>query len=71
MGFLLAPVYLVFLSLLLTALVGKIIYLGIMGFNIIPVVFIIPVITAESIVCSILLLRKVKVEEHQISQLEI
>ena len=42
-GILLGIVYLVFLSILMTSLTAKIIYMGILGQNIIPVVFIIPV----------------------------
>jgi hypothetical protein len=59
-GYLLGPVYLIFLSFLMTALVAKIIYLGIMGYNIIPAVFIIPFINLLTISCSYLLLRNLK-----------
>ena len=51
LGYLFAPGYLVFLSLLMMALVGKIVYVGILGYNIIPVIFIIPVIEIISIIC--------------------
>jgi hypothetical protein len=56
-GFLLAPAYLVFLSLLMIALNAKIIYLGIMGYPIIPAVFIIPTLALLSIICTFLLIR--------------
>lgn len=56
-GYLLTPVYLIFLSLMMTALVAKIIYMGIDGYNIIPVVFIIPVFAITAIVLSILMLK--------------
>lgn len=59
LGNLAAPVYLVFLSLLMLALVAKIVFSGIAGYNIVPVVFIIPVITFVSIISSVMLIKKV------------
>jgi hypothetical protein len=59
-GYLLGPTYLVFLSLLMTALTGKIIAMGLAGYNIIPVIFIIPTFTIVATVCSILLLGNIK-----------
>ncbi|HBD95476.1 MAG: hypothetical protein A2015_13305 [Spirochaetes bacterium GWF1_31_7] len=58
-GFLIGPVYLVFLSLLMTALISKIIALGILGYAIIPAVFIIPVLALVSVFCSYLLLSNI------------
>jgi hypothetical protein len=58
-AFLLAPVYLVFLSLLMTALVAKVAYMGVSGYNTFPVVIIIPAFAIISIVCSVLTLRDV------------
>lgn len=58
-GFLLMPTYLVFLSILMIALTAKIIFMAHVGVNIIPVVFIIPTITAFSIFLLISLLRTV------------
>lgn len=60
LGFLLAPSYLVFLSLLMTALIAKIIYMGITGYNVIPVIFIIPILDLMSIICAYLLLKNVR-----------
>lgn len=57
LGLLLGPVYLIFLSLLMTALVAKIIAMGLTGVNIVPVVFIIPAITLASLISAILMLR--------------
>ncbi|OPX85461.1 MAG: hypothetical protein A4E53_03455 [Pelotomaculum sp. PtaB.Bin104] len=37
-GYLLGPVYFIFLSLLMTALTAKVIAMGIRGYNIIPVI---------------------------------
>lgn len=59
LGYLMAPTYLVFLSILMMALVAKIIAMGILGQNIIPVVFIIPLITLVSIVCTVFVLKNV------------
>ncbi len=58
-GFLLGPVYLIFLSLLMTALVAKIIAMGLLGYNVIPAVFIIPVFAIVSMFCSYQLLSNI------------
>jgi hypothetical protein len=59
-GYLLGPVYFIFLSMLMTALSAKIIAMGMKGYNIIPVIFIIPTFNLLAIICSILLLRNLK-----------
>lgn len=41
-GYLFGPVYFVFLSLMMTALTAKVIAMAILGYNIIPVIYIIP-----------------------------
>lgn len=58
-GLLLAPVYFVFLSILMTALTAKIIAMGSLGYNIIPAVFIIPLFQAISIFCTYSILKNV------------
>jgi hypothetical protein len=58
-GYLLAPVYLVFLSILMTALTAKVIAIGLLGGNIFPVVIIIPLFNIISIVCSVVLFKNV------------
>jgi hypothetical protein len=60
MGYLLAPVYLVFLCILMAALVSKIIAMGLMGQNIIPVIFIIPAILLAAITCTFLVLKNIQ-----------
>ncbi len=60
MGFLATPIYLVFLSILMLALVAKIIAMGLLGQNIIPVVFIIPAIALTSITFAALVLRSIE-----------
>lgn len=59
-GFLAAPVYLVFLSILMIALIGKIIAIGLLGQNIIPVVIIIPAIALASITLTTLVLNSIQ-----------
>jgi len=63
MGFLATPIYLVFLSILMLALVSKIIAMGLLGQNIIPVVFIIPAIALTSITLATLVLGSIEPTE--------
>lgn len=62
-GFFIGPVYLIFLSLLMLALTAKIIAMGLSGFNIIPVVFIIPVFCLIAIFLSATLLKSIVVSD--------
>ncbi len=55
-GYLLGPIYLVFLSLLMTALVAKLVYLGIFGYTIFPAIIIIPLFQIISIILTLRLL---------------
>ncbi|WP_340103397.1 hypothetical protein [Rhodohalobacter sp. 8-1] len=59
-GYLLAPTYFVFLSIMMTALIAKIIAMGLLGQTIFPVIFIIPTITVISIICTGILLKNIK-----------
>jgi hypothetical protein len=59
MGYLFAPVYFVFLSILMTALTAKVIAMFILGYNVIPVIFIIPTFNIITIACAIILLNKI------------
>lgn len=59
-GYLLGTVYFILLSLIMTALTAKIIAIVMLGYNIIPVIFIIPIFNLLSIVCLILLLKNIK-----------
>ena len=65
-GFLLAPVYFVFLSLLMTALTAKVIAMKMAGYNVIPVIFIIPVMNMLSIICTVLLLKNIQQPEIKV-----
>ncbi len=59
-GYLLAPVYFVFLSVLMTALTAKIVAMALLGYHVIPVVFIIPAFNLAAIACTIDLLKNIK-----------
>ena len=59
MGYITAVPYIIFLSILMTALTAKIIAMGINGVNIIPAVFIIPVFNLTTIVLAVLTLRNI------------
>jgi hypothetical protein len=58
-GYLMGTVYLIFLSLLMTALTAKVIAMGLLGSNIIPVIFIIPTFNLMAIGCSFVLLKNI------------
>jgi hypothetical protein len=58
-GFLMAPVYLVFLSLLMSALIAKIAAMAMAGVNVVPAIVIIPFITLVSIGCSFILINNI------------
>ena len=58
-GYLIGTVTLVFLSVLMTALVAKLIGMALNGVNVIPAIFIIPVILAVALVCCIMVLRNI------------
>jgi hypothetical protein len=59
-GYLLTPIYFVFLSLLMSALTAKVIAMACLGYNVVPVIYIIPAFNVLSIVCTIVLLTKIK-----------
>lgn len=59
-GFLFTPIYMIFLSLLMTALDSKILFMAKAGANVIPVIFIMPAIAMISITFSVLLLRNLQ-----------
>lgn len=55
-GYLLAPVYFVFLSILMSALSAKLLAMGLHGVNIVPAIFIIPLFNILAIFCTYSLL---------------
>lgn len=60
-GFLMAPVYLIFLSLLMTALIAKIVAMALAGVNVVPAIVIIPCIALVAIGCSFILIKNINV----------
>ena len=58
-GYLIAPVYLVFLSLLMTALIAKMIAMSFAGVNVVPAIFIIPCIAIVAVVCGAILIKNI------------
>jgi len=59
LGYLLCPVYFIFLSLLMTALTAKVIAMGILGYNVMPVVIIIPLLHLATMSCTYAILRSI------------
>jgi len=59
-GYLLAPIYFVFLSLLMTSLSAKIIAMKMLGYNVIPAIFIIPAFNVITIICYVIILKNIK-----------
>lgn len=62
-GYLWAPVYLIFLSLLMTALTAKVIAMAMLHYPVVPAIFIIPTMNVITIVCAGVLLKNIN-EEH-------
>jgi len=58
-GYLFTAVYVIFLALLMTALMAKIVAMAQQGVNVVPAVFIIPVFNATAILCTFLVLKNV------------
>ncbi|HYQ56360.1 MAG TPA: hypothetical protein VEP89_03355 [Draconibacterium sp.] len=61
-GYLYSTVYIVFLSILMTALTAKIIAMAINGVNVIPVIFIIPSINIVTILSALLMIKNIKIK---------
>lgn len=60
LGYLIAPIYFVFLALLMTALTSKILAMKIFAYNVIPAIFIIPAFNLITIVCTIIIFKNIK-----------
>ena len=63
-GYLFATIYFVFLSFLMTALTAKLIAMGMLGYNVIPAIFIIPVFNLISVTCTIIIFKNVHAPDH-------
>ncbi|WP_441000127.1 hypothetical protein [Fodinibius sp. SL11] len=64
-GYLLTPVYFIFLSILMTALTAKVVAMGMLGQNIMPAIVIIPFFGLVSIICSILIFKNIREPVHE------
>lgn len=58
-GYKISAIYLVFLSILMTALSAKIIAMASLGYNVIPVIFIIPSFNILSILCTVITIKNI------------
>lgn len=66
MGYLFGTPYIIFLSILMTALTAKIIAMAMSGVNVVPAVFIIPLINVVTIICACLMVREIQIpDEHE------
>ncbi len=63
LGYLLGPVYLIFLSILMTALTTKIVAMAFLGLPVFPAVVIIPVFNLTAILCGVIIMRNLKENE--------
>lgn len=64
-GYLLTPVYFIFLSILMVALTAKVFAMGMLGQNIVPAIVIIPFLGLVSIICSVLIFKNIKDPSHE------
>ena len=60
-GYFFTSIYLIFLSILMLALTSKVVFMGLEGQNVVPVIFIMPTLAVVAMVFSILILKKVEV----------
>jgi len=60
LGYLFAPIYFVFLSLLMTALSSKILAMKMLHYNVIPAIFIIPAFNVITVICTVITLLSIK-----------
>lgn len=64
-GYLLTPVYFVFLSILMAALTAKVVAMGMLGQNIVPAIVIIPLFEIVAIICSVLIFKNIREPAHE------
>ena len=63
-GYLLAPIYLVFLSILMTALTAKVIGMSFIGIDVGPGIVIIPLFNAIAILCTVLIFKNINESKY-------
>lgn len=66
-SYLLAPVYMIFLSLLMTALTAKVIGMALSSISTGPAIVVIPLLNISAIICSILIMKNIKEMEFKMS----
>lgn len=59
LGYLLAPVYFVFLSILMTALSAKVVAMTVLDYNVVPAIFIIPAFNLLTLISTIAIFRNI------------
>ncbi len=64
-GYLLTPVYFIFLSIMMTALTAKVVAMGMLGQNIMPAIIIIPSFGMISIICLFLIFKNIREPAHE------
>lgn len=66
-GYKLSAIYLVFLSLLMTALSAKVIAMALLGYNVIPVIFIIPLFNIMAILFAVKTIKNIKTSQIKLN----
>jgi hypothetical protein len=64
-GYLLAPVYFVFLSIMMTALTAKVIAMATLGQNVMPAIIIIPAFNLLSIICTVYIFKNIREPDYE------
>jgi hypothetical protein len=64
MGYLLAPIYVIFLSILMAALTAKIVAMGWLGQPVIPAIVIIPLLGFTALYCAVSIVRNITKPAH-------
>lgn len=64
-GFLLAPVYFVFLSLLMVALTAKVIAMAWLGQHVVPAIIIIPTFGIIAIICTLFIFNNIEIKKNE------
>lgn len=64
-GYLMAPIYMAFLSIIMTALTAKVIGMSWVGVDVGPAIIIIPLINTIAIFCTVMILKNIKESEYK------
>ncbi len=63
-GYLLTPLYFIFLSILMAALTAKVVAMGMIGQQVMPAIVIIPFFGVVAIICSVLIFKNIREPAH-------